>query len=417
MGIAAGSKYNALIAWFIMNLMLMLSYVRDTNKQIGALQYGILFFAISVLVAYVRDTNKQIGALQYGILFFAISVLVASPWYLKNYFQTGNPFYPLFNNIFQSLHQQPVQEVIHRQFVDKTSRIGFFQMREIMYGESFWETLLIPLRMFFQGEDNSYRYFQGALNPILILFAPFTMLNKKYKQDKIFFALFSALFIFMAYFLTEKQVRYILPVLPFLSILAVMGIKDLTDKLKAETFLFSLRFHVTVRSISRIVLFACVSILLASNLFYLRDRINIIKPLPYIFGQESRENFLKRHLLHYNAVRYINANLMDDAKVFTMFLGRRGYYLDRTYKNEPSFGRNTIIHMVNSSTHEKKFTKYVRSMNVTHILMRTELVDNYLKDNFSQEEIKRFLNLAKKCWKLVYETNGYTVWDIQTKRR
>jgi len=364
MGIAAGSKYNALIAWFIMNLMLMLSYVRDTNKQIGALQYGILFFAISVLVA-----------------------------------------------------QQPVQEVIHRQFVDKTSRIGFFQMREIMYGESFWETLLIPLRMFFQGEDNSYRYFQGALNPILILFAPFTMLNKKYKQDKIFFALFSALFIFMAYFLTEKQVRYILPVLPFLSILAVMGIKDLTDKLKAETFLFSLRFHVTVRSISRIVLFACVSILLASNLFYLRDRINIIKPLPYIFGQESRENFLKRHLLHYNAVRYINANLMDDAKVFTMFLGRRGYYLDRTYKNEPSFGRNTIIHMVNSSTHEKKFTKYVRSMNVTHILMRTELVDNYLKDNFSQEEIKRFLNLAKKCWKLVYETNGYTVWDIQTKRR
>ena len=390
MGIAIGSKYNALIAWFIMNLMLMLSYVRDTNKQIGALQYGILFFAISVFVA--------------------------SPWYLKNYFQTGNPFYPLFNNIFQSLHQQPVQEVIHRQFVDKTSRIGFFQMREIMYGESFWETLLIPLRMFFQGEDNSYRYFQGALNPILILFAPFTMLNKKYKQGKIFFALFSALFIFMAYFLTEKQVRYILPVLPFLSILAVMGIKDLTDKLKAETFLFSLRFHITVRSISRIVLFACVSILLASNFFYLRDRINIIKPLPYIFGQESRENFLKRHLLHYNAVRYINANLMDDAKVFTMFLGRRGYYLDKDYRNERSFGRNTISHMVNSSTHEKKFTKYVRSMNVTHILMRTELVDNYLKDNFSQEEIKRFLNLAKKCWKLVYETNGYTVWDIQTKR-
>jgi hypothetical protein len=149
----------------------------------------------------------------------------------------------------------------------------------------------------------------------------------------------------------------------------------------------------------------------------LKNRIDIIKPFAYALGHETRESFLKRHLLHYDVVEYINQNLSDDAKVFTMFLGRRGYYLNRTYKNEPSFGINTISHMVNSSTHEKKFTKYVRSMNVTHILMRTELVDNYLKDNFSQEEIKRFLNLAKKCWKLVYEANGYTVWDIQTKRR
>jgi len=38
-----------------------------------------------LMLSYVRDTNKQIGALQYGIMFFIITALVASPWYFKNY--------------------------------------------------------------------------------------------------------------------------------------------------------------------------------------------------------------------------------------------------------------------------------------------------------------------------------------------
>lgn len=391
MGIAIGSKYNALIAWLILNLILMLSYAKDTQRQIATLKYGIMFFMITAIVA--------------------------SPWYLKNYFQTGNPFYPLFNSFFQSLHHQPVQEIIRHQAGEKIGQLSFFKMRQVMYGETFWETLLIPIRMFFQGADNSYRYFQGILNPILILFSPFILLNKKYRRDKYLFAFFSIIFIFMAYFLTEKQVRYILPTIPFLAILAVMGIKELVDKIGGGNFYSPLPFNKNAKSIARIFIFATVAILLTFNFIYLKNRMDIIKPFPYVLGQETKKAFLKRHLLHYHAVEYINQNLPDDAKVFTIFLGRRGYYLDKDYRNERSFGRNTISRMVNSSTHEKKFTKYVRSMNVTHILMRTELVDNYLKDNFSQEEIKRFLNLAKKCWKLVYETNGYNVWDIQTKRR
>ena len=71
--------------------------------------------------------------------------------------------------------------------------------------------------------------------------------------------------------------------------------------------------------------------------------------------------------------------------------------------------------MVTISAKEEKFKEYIQSMDVTHILMRTDLVNNYLKNNFSQEEIKRFMRLAKKYWKPVYEHNGYAVWDIQVK--
>jgi len=389
MGIAVGSKYNALIAWFIVNLM--------------------------VIFSYVRDTNRQMNALQYGILFFVITALVASPWYLKNYLQTGNPFYPLFNSFFKLLHHPPVQEVLHGQAIEKAGQISFFKMREVMYGESFWETLLIPIRIFFQGKDTSYQYFQGSLNPILIIFLPFVLLNKRYGKDKIFFVSFTIIFMFMAYFSTAKQIRYILPVLPFLSILAVMGIKDLLDKLGKETFNSPLQYRKNIKLIAKFIVLSTILILLVFNFLYLTKRMNIIKPFQYISGKKTKDAFLKRHLLHYDAVKYINNNLPNNAKVFTMFLGRRGYYLERDYKNETSFGMSTIRHMVNSSYDKEKFVEYIRSMNVTHILMRTDLVNKYLQDNFSKKEVKRILKLISKYCKKIYEKNGYSIWDIHAK--
>jgi len=390
MGIAIGSKYNALIVWFIVTLMLMFSYVRDTNRQAGALQYGMLFFVITVLVA--------------------------SPWYLKNFLQTGNPFYPLFNSLINSFHHHSIQETLQQRITEKSGKISFFKMREVLYGENFIETLLIPIRMFFQGKDTSYHYFQGVLNPILILFSPFVLLNKRFGKDKFLFVSITGIFIFMAYFLTSKQVRYILPVLPFLAILAVMGLKDLMDKLREITLYSPIRFKINIRLIAKFIVFFTIVTLLVFNILYLKERMNIIKPLPYVLGKETREAFLKRHLLHYDAVEYINNNLPNDAMVFTMFLGRRGYYLNRDYKNESLFGMHSISNMVNSSDDEEKFVEYIRSMKVTHILMRTGLANKYLKDNFSNKEVNRLLKLVKKYWIKVYEKNGYIVWDVQKGR-
>ena len=390
MGIAVGSKYNALIAVFILNMLLMLSVARDTHKQTAALWYGVLFFVITAFVA--------------------------SPWYLKNYLQTGNPFYPLFGSLFKLLNHHPVLETASRHTIEKTGPISFFKMREVMYGENFWETLLIPIRMFFQGKDVSYQYFQGVLNPILIIFSPFIFLNKRYGKDKFVFVIVTVFFISAAYFLTAKQVRYILPVLPFLAIISVMGIKDLLDKMGERTLFFSLRFGEKIKLMFRVFVLSSVAILLIFNFVYLKNRTEIINPFPYVLGKETRDAFLKRHLLHYDPVEYINNSLPDDAVVFTMFLGRRGYYFDRAYKNEPSFGMATIRHMINNSDDENKFIEYVRSMGVTHILMRMDLVNTFLKDNFSMENMNRFLSLEKKYWTKIYQDNRYTIWDIRIKQ-
>jgi 4-amino-4-deoxy-L-arabinose transferase-like glycosyltransferase len=79
MGLAAGSKYNALIAWLFLNLMIVFYYSRDTENGLPALEHGVAFFAIALLVVF--------------------------PWFIKNYIQTGNPIYPLFDQFFRFLHQ------------------------------------------------------------------------------------------------------------------------------------------------------------------------------------------------------------------------------------------------------------------------------------------------------------------------
>ena len=381
MGIAIGSKYNILVAWFIVNLMTM--------------------------VIYVQDTNKQMVALKYGAIFFSISLIVASPWFIKNLVLTGDPFYPLFQGFFKILQSEgPIKEIAAQEIVKNyNGQVGFFKMRSLLYGENFLETLAIPIRMFFQGEDNSYQYFQGRLNPILIIFLPFAFLKRNYGKDKLLFIIFSVFFIFIAFFLTEKQVRYLLPVIPFLTILSVTGIKNIYDAFMIND---SLSYKIT-----KCVLYFSLLMLLIPNFIYLREHFNKIRPLPFIINRESRDEFLTRHLMDYEAVKFVNTNLPQDAVVYTIYLGRRGFYLERNYRNDPSFGTEVLRRLAESSISDDNFLKETLSLCTTHILMRTDLVDRFLQLNYSKEEIARLLNMVKKHWKQLYFKNGFAVWEIE----
>jgi hypothetical protein len=379
MGLAAGSKYNAMIAWLFLNLML-------------------IFY-------YSRDTENGLPALKSGAVFFAIALLIVSPWYIKNYILTGNPIYPLFDQVFRFLHHAGENSAGIAGTAEGRWASNIFQRRNIMFGEGFWETLLIPIRIFFQGKDDSVQYFDGSLNPILIIMLPFAFINRDLNRDKVFFLLFSVFFFFIAYFLTVIRIRYILPAIPLLTILSVVGIKNIVEWTGKKSS--------QVRRAGLIGIFAVTIISIAFNFLYLKNYFNEIRPVEYIFKQETKDEFLSRHVGSYPAIQYINKNLPDDVRVFLMFLGRRGYYLDRPYYHERSFGINTINNMVKASADKQHFQTYLQSMNCTHILMRTELVNKYLHDNFPEKIIVRFLNLVKEYWGPIYESNGYAVMKIR----
>jgi hypothetical protein len=380
MGLALGTKYNALIVWF--------------------------FLSLAIVFVYSRDTKKQWKAIECGFIFFLISLLIFSPWLIKNIILTGNPLYPLFKGIFNINSATPGGTGS----ISGDTSIGFFKMREMLYGENFWETLLIPLRIFFQGQDNSVRYFDGVLNPVLIILSPFAFMNKSFYRDKLFFISFTIFFILTVFFLEQKAfsieqiVRYILPVIPLLSILTVMGLVNIWN--------WAMNISIPFRNVLTAVLLTIFIVIMSKNIFYIKNYYHNISPLSYILGIESKDEFITRHISSYPAIKYINTNTPDNARIRLVFLAGRGYYLDRIYSEGASYGIGDVSGLAANSQEDRSFQAYLHSLGCTHMLVRTDLYLKYLHDNYPPETVNRFLQQMSKATEMIYNANGYAVYRL-----
>jgi hypothetical protein len=212
-------------------------------------------------------------------------------------------------------------------------------------------------------------------------------------------------FIFVASVLTaDLRIRYILPILPFLTILAVMGIRNGTEWLAS-------RRHGALRLAGRAVPFA-VALLFAANLFYLGNQFTGIRPLPYVLGEESRDEFLSRQVGSYPAMAYINRTLPEDAVVYLLYLSGRGYYLDREYLHHVGLETAIVKAMVRSSADTATLTAFLKSLGGTHLLVRDELLMKALEDNFPGETVRDIREKLAQSLIKVYESNGYSVYRI-----
>ena len=378
MGLALGTKYNALIAW--------------------------CFLTAAIIFIYSRNTGEQWKAIKCGLIFFLISLLIFSPWLIKNMILTGNPFYPLLQGFF-NIDTSPTQDGTISTLYGGTYS-GIFQMRSVMFGEGFWETLLIPIRYFFQGQDNNDRYFDGVLNPILIILPSFAFINKSFYRDKLFFAGFIVFFILTATFLDQTRIRYILPVVPILSILSVMGFTNILHWTMSRSN--QLRYILAAVFISVFIIF------MIPNIIYIKTYYQKICPMNYVSGKESRDDFISRHVGSYPAVKYINDHTPENSRIMLILLADRGYYLDRAYESTRQMG---IIHrIVAASSDDKTFRIYIRSLGYTHLLVRTDLFQKYLQDNYPEETIENLFRCLARETEMIYQKGGYGVYRIIPSR-
>lgn len=377
MGLALGTKYNALIAWF--------------------------FLSMAVVFVCSRDTGEQWKAMKCGVIFFLISLFVFSPWLIKNIILTGNPLYPLFQGFF-NVSGVPSQDGTYA-IVSGNKYMGIFQMREAMYGERFWETLLIPIRYFFEGKDNSYRFFDGVLNPVLILLPPFAFLNKSSLHDKILFTCFAVFFILMASFLDQTRIRYIFTVIPILSILSALGFVNIMDWVMKRSN--QLKYVLAVAFISLFV------VLMSKNISYVKNYYDKISPMNYIIGKESKDDFISRHVNSYPAMKFINTFTPENSRIRLIFLAGRGYYLERSYQDDQSMGMNFIRDLVTASGSDESFKNYINSIGYTHLLIRMDVIRIFLQTNYPPDTGKLLIYRMNKNMDVLFNKSGHTVFKIK----
>lgn len=373
MGLALGTKYNALIAWF--------------------------FLSLAIVFVYSRDTKEQVKAIRYGTVFFLVSLLVFSPWLIKNVILTGNPLYPLFQGILNSGSENSAPSLVSGE-----SSIGIFKTREILYGESFWETLLVPIRFFFQGQDHSDRFFDGVLNPLLIVFIPFAFISRSEYRNKVLFLLFACFYIFMAFFLDQLRIRYFLPAVPLLAVLTVIGLINIFNWAKVKPKI--IRYLIFTATL------CILTVMIGKNLFYIKIYFQTIQPINYVFGSESRDNYIQRHVKSYKAISYINKNTPPQSRIKLILLAGRGYYLDRVYEEDASMGMDIIRRMVEKSGEDRSFRSLLDDLGCTHLLINMNLFRQFLQNNYHHDDVARLLRQMNKTMEKVYDAEGYSVYKL-----
>ncbi|MDY0132477.1 MAG: glycosyltransferase family 39 protein [Desulforegulaceae bacterium] len=386
-GLAMGTKYNGLVTFFIITMFVPFFYSRFSGvKKFISLKSSL-----------------------FGVFFIFVALIVFSPWMGRNYIWKGNPVYPLYNKYFNIKNDNPCK--VHEGITYKESlSINLFKKRELFYNETPLDMALLPIRIFFQGKDNDFQFFDGKLSALLfflpiIAFIPYGK-KEEYDYEKKAMLVFSVLFFCFAFFSTSLRIRYFSPFIPFFVILSVFGIQK-----------FNLIVHGKF-NIYKNILFALfygsiAFYMIIHNGGYIKEQFKYVKPFKYLTKEVSKGEYISMFRNEYKAFEFINKNLPDDSNILFFYAGKRGYYCHRNYV--PDEGRSIffLYYLVKNYENIEDITKEINKRGITHFLFNNKFVKERVNEDLTQKEINKFLNfMTLKSIKL-FDNHGFSVFEIK----
>ncbi len=374
-GLALGCKYNGIITFVLLTLFIPFVYSRGNRDAPGA-------------------SARAIG---FGAVFFLTTLLIFSPWMVRNIIWKNNPVHPLFTSVFKARTAAPGR--VDRAPVDgaapgpsvhaaggaarakkPSGSFSNFALRRMIYKESWLQIALIPIRIFFQGQDDDPKYFDGRLNPILFLF-PFLAFSRRQNDSRALIIerkillTFSGLFLLYAFAQTDMRIRYVGPIIPPLVILSILGLERALTTIRE-------RCAPGVAKAAGWSVMIAFSFLLSLNAIYLVEQFRRVDPSRYIFGNVSRDAYIEKRRPEYAALMHANEHLPPDARILAFFLGNRRYYSDR----EMIFKINIFKKAVIPADSPSRISERLNKAGVTHLLIRYDAFNFWVKNNFDDRQ-------------------------------
>ena len=391
-GLAAGTKYNGLVSLFLLSLFTPVLYIRSRKEMRGSSR-----------------------AIWFALIFVMASLTTYSPWLIRNFVWTGNPIYPLHDSLFNNSGQQHTDLDSSQKDENSSSLIkkittpgsSIFASRKILYHETWWQALLLPVRFFFEGQDDDPHYFDGKLNPFLFILPFFAFLRKSSGQaqlEKYTLFGFAVLFFFFTFFQEAMRIRYIVTILPSLVLLSMVGLHNISTAVSKS------RFFPKGRT-SELLLMVIVAAMLGYNGEYILQQFQIVQPISYVSGKISRDQYIAMFRPEYPVIQYANNHVESNAKVLCLFLGNRGYYMHF----QPVFkhpAKNIFFDGSPSEKTDYTIKKELIRRGINHILLRNDLTDNWFQ-HLEQRKKKRLLVFFQKNTRQVYSRGGFTLYNIR----
>lgn len=355
-GLAVACKYTALLLPFL-----------------GAL--GVLWSARSRKL-HTKEAAQNIS------MYLIFLVLAGSPFYIKNWVITGNPVYPFLFSIFGGAGWEPGQARLYDLFV-----------HTLGMGKEPLDYLLLPWNVSLRAKMDSLQ-FDGILGPVFLILLPFVFgLRKPGRPIAIILVYCACTLLFWAF--SAQQIRYLIPVLPFLSILTV----------------FILSYYRDRKGISAILIIL-ISASLMFNFYYAARDFLKIRPLGVVFGLESRDDFLKRSIPSYGMYSYVNRQLPPNAKVFLIYMKNYGFLCNRDFYSDAMFESYTLQKILSSSRNLQEIREALKKMGFTHIMYDA----NYVTGDWStlsSEEKSLFASFQSAYLTYVTGDKSYLLYQLK----
>jgi hypothetical protein len=362
-GFAAATKPNGLVVGLMATFILAFVLAEQRERAVAKTAAPLLIFAV-------------------------VGALPVMPWLVKNWLQTGNPLFPFLTGLFPAGAGGPGVAT------EGFAGLGILAKRGLLYGESWWQIAALPLRLFFTGRDDDPQHFDGVLSPVLILLLPWAFKGKWLAEKKIFLS-FAALYLVYALFLVDLRVRYILPIVPPLVILAVYGVFNIYAGIRRPAFLFAGLLLIAVLHGS-----------------YLWRTYQEVAPLGFLAGRERREDYLTRVLPGYTVFRYANRELPPAAKIYLLFMGRRAYYLERGYFHDGGELPAALLGAIRSARDPAQIEKALEERGITHLMVREDLLRRFLADNLRPAEREVWDAFVGRHLRAQFRDYGYGVYQL-----
>lgn len=366
---------NLIIAGLSLGLAFSTKYVSCLS---GALMFALL------LLYYIRSGTSVRAALGQVVIMGLSALVVVSPWILRNAVWTGNPFYPFLGTFFGVGEGVPF-----------LGTMGSLNYRMEAFEETWLEMLTLPVRILIAGEDDSARGFAGVLGPIFFFsWIPFFWPSARPQRWIGFSCVFLALYFLFSIFLFHVYVRYLLPLLLVGVSLAVIGIQQVAQwappALRRVMFVLCFLVH------------GFFSIHYAYGLWQKADMVE------YLFGGQSKEDYLLKHLSEYSMIQYINSNISKDAQIYLLYSGNRYYYYNCSVRGG-YFSGEKIIQWIQQSASPTELAEKFFQEGYSHLMLHVGRTKRDFTALLNAEEQQRWADFASSHTELLHQGDNYAL--------
>lgn len=314
---------------------------------IGTKYTAIFFLAIlTVAIFYISIRKRQY--LQ-PVLFLALAILIPSPWFLRNYYYMHNPVFPFFYEAFGKVFGYGVWKPEHFQGVFS------YQLHAAM-GRGLKQFVLLPWNLAVH-----WKIFGEGRVSAICFFVPQLLFIAGIGRQKIKWLLAIGLAYLLIWFFTLQESRYLLPVLPVLSLATAAAVDSLLLKF---SFLSRWTSH-------RIITVLGILLLLGPSCKWAFLTIRGLGPVPVT--KEQRQSYLAQQLWIYPAYQFLNNRKGSDYTVYALADENMNYFADGKFIGD-HFGLGRYSEIVDTFSDGEMLFQKLRGFGAQYFLIRPSFV-------------------------------------------